>query len=83
MNRVDPAGGSLHLVVGTEGQAEHRCHRPVRSPKVRNQPRSKTAVLRNGGGDEWMRELQQDGPSPAQKHNNFPIHLIHHLAARH
>ena len=75
---VDRGNASHHpprLIVGPEGEPEHRANGAARTLQVSSQVLAKRAVIGDGGRDERMRDLQQDGATPAEKHHSLAVDL--------
>ena len=80
VDRVDARGGATRLVVGSEGEGEHRLERAPETAHVAVGLTQKRAVLRDPLRHERMRELQENRPAPAREERHLamepPAHRI-------
>ena len=73
VDRVDPGGGRDRLLVIAERQRHHRADGRAQARDPRGGTASKAAVLVDGRGNERVRELEEDGPSPAHDHHDLAV----------
>ena len=80
VDRVDARGGAARLVVGSEGEGEHRLEGAPETAHVTMGLAQKRAVLRDALRHEWMGELQEDRPAPAREERHLamepPAHRV-------
>ena len=80
VDRVDVRGGAARLVVGSEGEGEHRFEGAPETPHMTMGLTQKRAVLRHALRHEWMGELQEDRPAPAGEERHLAMELPAHRA---
>src|SRR5438105_4949725 len=66
MNRSNAFERGFTLAVVAEADREHRPDGVMEPRERRRRAATECAVFRDAGGDERMRELQQDGAHPAE-----------------
>ena len=80
VDRVDARGGAARLVVGSEGEGEHRFEGAPETAHMTMGLTQKRAVLRDSLRHEWMGELQEDCPAPAREERHLamepPAHRV-------
>ena len=80
VDRVDARGGAVRLVVGSEGEGEHRFEGAPKTPHMTMGLTQKRAVLGDSLRHEGMGELQEDRPAPAREERHLamepPAHRV-------
>src|SRR5687767_13294832 len=67
MNLANPIEGALTFGIGAECQGEHGVDGVIEAGDGGPCRRPEAAVFVDAGGNEWMRELQEDGTAPAEQ----------------
>lgn len=73
VDRVDARGGAARLVVGSEGEGEHRFEGAPQTAHMTVGLTQKRAVLSDALRHEWMSELQEDCPAPAREERHLAM----------
>ena len=57
----------------TEGECEHRADRVSKPPDRGDRRAAEPAVFVDAGGNQRMRELEQDGPRPSENDESLSV----------
>jgi hypothetical protein len=80
VDRVDARGSAARLLVGSEGEGEHRLEGAPETAHMTMGLTQERAVLSDSLRHEWMGELQEDCPAPAREERHLAMEPPAHRA---